>query len=121
MSRAFPALTAGKMGYMQYGAYDEGVFHQRQLLSRVGLTIWLILTPDDDLYTEDLVALDFIPAKVDGDPSALRGYMVYRFDDLVTSRDTEWWVELLEAGRVRAALERCSRNTDRPRSGRGDG
>ena len=46
-------MQSGGMAYVEYAGY-AGVNHARLLLSLVAGSEWVILTPDHDIYVEDL-------------------------------------------------------------------
>ena len=49
-----PVLTATREVLIKYVGYDE--WHARILLSEVGDSIWMVITPDGDVFAEDLRA-----------------------------------------------------------------
>merc|ERR1712194_796880 len=79
----------------------------------MGKAIWVILTPDGDIYEEDLRALGFIPATVPGKvPRSLTGEVVYQFEDITGIFTAEDWAEAFREGEASAVLLRSARGAE---------
>ena len=73
--------------------YEEGgLWHERLLLCRSRGSSWAIMTPDGDIYVEDLRAQPFfLVARDNSLPRTLAGVEVYRFGDMRTiATNAEW-------------------------------
>lgn len=97
-------------GQLVYVRYDEPLWHARLLLAVVRDATWVILTPDLDMYAEELSSanLDIYGIRVgraDGAlPLSLRGMPLYAFDpgDLPSGAELREWIS---EGRGLAQLE----------------
>ena len=104
-SRSNP-ISAGRLGFVHYFKGVGDVWHERLLMCQVQASEWVILTPDGDLYSEDIKELGFVPTRVGSAPRTLEGAMLYRFPAFEELYTKDAWGDLFEEAVATADLER---------------
>ena len=111
LSRSSP-MSSGRLGFVHYSQGVGDVWHERLLMCQVRTSRWIILTPDGDLYSEDLATLNFTPALPEKVPRTLAGQMLYRFDVLDAFFSKEEWGDIFEEAVGAADIERRAKDPD---------
>lgn len=106
--QALGHLSPGDFIIVHYD-FQETEWHARLLLSHVGSSAWVILTPDGDLYIEELGGPDIIAWRV-YDPNGPSPYgidatKIYNFRNLPGDAAR---VQLLQEGERHAAADKSS-------------
>ncbi|CAK0801976.1 unnamed protein product, partial [Prorocentrum cordatum] len=84
----------GRLILVWYGG-GEAYWHERLLLCKVRETTWIIVTPDGDVYPEDIRALGGRPCLQGSVPPAIPAdAMLYRFPPLGQLHTAEEWAGL---------------------------
>ena len=98
---------------MEYPA--EQLLHERLLVCQSHGTQWAIVTPDLDVYVEDLAQLSLGILRADGRPppwaARRRSYCFEDLDGLLTNDE---WADVFEDGIVQAELEAAGRGNAAP-------
>ena len=68
----------------------------------------MCVTPDGDVYSEDVAELEFVPSRFGRVPRAMGGAMLYRFSPLEELYDGVGWQEIFDEGIATAQLERAA-------------
>ena len=101
-------LWPGQRVFFHYNHWQGDIWHERLLLCQSHGSFWTIITPDNDIYCEDVDELMWCPARAGQAPRALAGRMLYRFvDDFFDMPEEElrhlFMFGILEALRFRRA------------------
>ncbi|CAK0856855.1 unnamed protein product, partial [Prorocentrum cordatum] len=84
-------IAPGRLILVWYGG-GEAYWHERLLLCQVQGTTWVIATPDDDVYPEDIMALGGKPCVQGSVPPAIpANALLYRFPPLDQLRTNAEW------------------------------
>ena len=97
----FGPLWPGKRGFVHYNHGQGGIWHERLLLCRSHGSFWTTITPDNDIYCEDVDKLMWYPSTIWQVPPALSGQTVHLFDDSFFAMPEE------ELGHLFVAFQCC--------------
>ncbi|CAK0909748.1 unnamed protein product [Prorocentrum cordatum] len=91
-------IAPGRLILVWYGG-GEAYWHERLLLCRVRGTTWVIVTPDGDVYPEDIRALGGTPCLQGSVPPAIpANALLYRFPPLGQLYTAAEWRQVFDDG-----------------------
>lgn len=113
-SFAFMAMNGGEIAYLRYHG-DPGVVHTRLIAGRVQDDEYMIITPDHDIYVEELAMhnpdLAYLWRSPDGRvPRGLPGHQIYGFSPMTAAE----YARLMQAGRAELEAEVARRGLAGP-------
>ena len=98
------ALRPGRRGYVLYE--EEALHHERLLLAHSFGSNWAVVTPDGDIYVENLRTLEFQLAPEDNSiPLPLNGAELYRFPHLDEMGDSPGFASVVDLNREPGTID----------------
>ena len=85
-----PPVSPGMLRFVHCLGGRGDVWHERLLLCQTSERSWVVMTPDRDIYEEDVSELLFVPSAPEREPRRLAGKLLYRFpalDEMHTKAD----------------------------------
>ncbi|CAK0900570.1 unnamed protein product [Prorocentrum cordatum] len=98
---------------LRRAVHGRAYWHERLLLCKVRGTTWVIVTPDGDVYPEDIRALGGTPCLQGSVPPAIpANALLYRFPPLGQLYTAAEWRQVFDDGIATAQMERAGLGID---------